>query len=354
MKANKASVIYTDLKDKINNEIFKPKEKLPSQNELCITYNVSVNTLREAIALLVSEGYLNRVNGNGTFVCDTPPSKNLIAVIMPTSDVNLNVKEENNFKDYSENENFATISSIRREALNNNIPINIYFEYQTLEENLKFYIDIINTNPTAIIAWIGWDNIKTREIFNEAAKKGIKIVFVDRRLDVPGSYFIGTDNYGASWEAIVEMKKLGAKEIVFISTPSEQKITSVRERISGARDAASDMSLKCLILETDQDIIDNLYNLFLDDNRKIGFIFVNDHVLYDALNNRNVLEKAKNKILCCFDKLYMNIPDNIDFFEIRQHFTEIGKEALKTAISQDENKARSIRFSGKIDYPYKK
>ncbi|MCC6347606.1 MAG: GntR family transcriptional regulator [Nitrospirales bacterium] len=51
--------------------------RIPTEEELCRTYNVSKITVRQAIHNLVSEGYLIKVQGRGTFVSSVLPAMGL-------------------------------------------------------------------------------------------------------------------------------------------------------------------------------------------------------------------------------------------------------------------------------------
>ena len=57
--------IYKDLKRKIEEDIFKYQELLPSENTLIQTYHCSRNTVRRAIQCLVNDGYVQTVQGKG-------------------------------------------------------------------------------------------------------------------------------------------------------------------------------------------------------------------------------------------------------------------------------------------------
>ena len=57
--------IYKDLKRKIEKDIFKYQELLPSENSLVQTYDCSRNTVRRAIQCLVTDGYVQTVQGKG-------------------------------------------------------------------------------------------------------------------------------------------------------------------------------------------------------------------------------------------------------------------------------------------------
>ncbi|MGH8851665.1 MAG: GntR family transcriptional regulator [Casimicrobiaceae bacterium] len=60
--------IKEDLVLHLRSERFAPGLALPSEATLCTHYGVSRGTLRRAIADLVSDGYLERYRGRGTFV----------------------------------------------------------------------------------------------------------------------------------------------------------------------------------------------------------------------------------------------------------------------------------------------
>lgn len=57
--------IYKDLKEKIETNVFAYQELLPSENTLIQTYNCSRNTLRRAVSRLVTDGYVQTMQGKG-------------------------------------------------------------------------------------------------------------------------------------------------------------------------------------------------------------------------------------------------------------------------------------------------
>lgn len=54
--------------EKIEGDNLKENDKLPSERELCDTYDISRSTVRQAIQELEKEGYIYRTHGKGTFV----------------------------------------------------------------------------------------------------------------------------------------------------------------------------------------------------------------------------------------------------------------------------------------------
>lgn len=61
--------IYDDIKAAINDGIYQPDSKIPTEAELSSTYGVSRITVRRAIEDLSNAGYLVKRRGLGTFVC---------------------------------------------------------------------------------------------------------------------------------------------------------------------------------------------------------------------------------------------------------------------------------------------
>ncbi len=75
---------YQQLKDLIIRRIssgdLRPKDRVPSENELVEAMNVSRMTANRALRELTDEGYVNRVAGRGTFVADFRARSHLLEV----------------------------------------------------------------------------------------------------------------------------------------------------------------------------------------------------------------------------------------------------------------------------------
>lgn len=63
--------IHDQIKEEIDQGIWKIGQRLPSERDLADTFQVSRMTLRQAITLLVEEGVLTRKVGSGTYVAST-------------------------------------------------------------------------------------------------------------------------------------------------------------------------------------------------------------------------------------------------------------------------------------------
>ncbi len=73
--------LYSQLKnliiEKIENGEYRENSKIPSEQELCESFNISRPTVRQAISELTNNGYLYKEKGKGTFVA---PSKSIIDI----------------------------------------------------------------------------------------------------------------------------------------------------------------------------------------------------------------------------------------------------------------------------------
>ena len=59
------------LKNEIEGRKWRPGHAIPTERTLAQIYQVSLGTVKQALLNLVNEGYLNRVQGKGTFVLDS-------------------------------------------------------------------------------------------------------------------------------------------------------------------------------------------------------------------------------------------------------------------------------------------
>lgn len=82
--------LMEELKSKILSGEIRPGAKLPSENELAKEYEISRHTVRKALAILATDGYITTEHGKGTFCSDRMAhrknSKNIAVVTTYISD----------------------------------------------------------------------------------------------------------------------------------------------------------------------------------------------------------------------------------------------------------------------------
>lgn len=77
--------IYEDIKAAINDGVYPPESKIPTESELSKTYCVSRITVRRAIEDLSNAAYLIKRRGLGTFVCAPRMRRNVLRGKAPKS-----------------------------------------------------------------------------------------------------------------------------------------------------------------------------------------------------------------------------------------------------------------------------
>jgi GntR family transcriptional regulator len=79
--------MYSIIKEKIEKREWPVGSQIPTEDELCKTYDVSKATVRMAIADLVRYGYLKKLQGKGTFVMHTLPDLGITMKTRLTEDM---------------------------------------------------------------------------------------------------------------------------------------------------------------------------------------------------------------------------------------------------------------------------
>jgi hypothetical protein len=80
-------IVKKAIVENIDNELYRSNEAIPSEKRLMELYNVSRITIRKAIDELVTEGYLYKIQGKGTYVKADEGSNNLFSITSSTEDV---------------------------------------------------------------------------------------------------------------------------------------------------------------------------------------------------------------------------------------------------------------------------
>jgi GntR family transcriptional regulator len=79
--------MYSIVKDKVEQREWPAGSQIPTEDDLCTTYNVSKATVRMAIAELVRNGYLRKQQGKGTFVSHALPDLGITMKTKLTEDM---------------------------------------------------------------------------------------------------------------------------------------------------------------------------------------------------------------------------------------------------------------------------
>jgi len=73
-------ILYETLRKHITGELYRAGDILPSESELRRTYALTQPTVRQALALLVNEGYIKKRQGKGSIVQQLPKGLGLLSI----------------------------------------------------------------------------------------------------------------------------------------------------------------------------------------------------------------------------------------------------------------------------------
>ena len=220
------------IKQCIDDNILKPGDPLPGENELMEEFNVSSITVRKAMEILVEEKVIYRVKGKGTYVAepyagselDNPKKIYLIFDDVESLDASLN----------------KIVQGIKRYYKDKNCLIALE-DYLFCDRLLKREYE--NDNETGLIVYIDPSDVcKKYESLRKLNSNGIKFVCIDRYFGNHPVNYVGCNNHDAVYTAVEHLVKLGHQRILFLHERPE--ISSEIERYAGYGDAMHDYNLE--------------------------------------------------------------------------------------------------------------
>lgn len=72
-KSSAVNLVVDQILEQIHNNTLPPGSRLPSQRDLAVLLGVGRSSIREAVNALVVKGYLEPIQGKGTFIKSIPP-----------------------------------------------------------------------------------------------------------------------------------------------------------------------------------------------------------------------------------------------------------------------------------------
>lgn len=319
---------------------YEAGERLPPESELVKLLGCCRGTVREVIGLLVSEGYLSRVRGSGTYVSQSKQRCYTIAAIFPDLCV----------EPHDTTVRPPIVSGLVAEARCHNADVILYGcgkeDPEIERNNIKRAID---RRVDAVIFWyIG--NEQNYDVLEDLYGLGIPVVFVDRYVERFNPDYAVTDNFAGTFDAVNAIAQLGVESIHYI-TNIEQS-TSVRDRIRGYTTAVNSLGLPCSVVYSHiLSIVQGVYSGTTFDKESNEYQCLKKTIEYirlpAALFSDNpvvnmvvseVLEDLNipkdQAILGHFDS---DPPTRIAdrcFFEVDQPFVEIGVKAVQIAMDR--------------------
>ncbi|MGG1556058.1 GntR family transcriptional regulator [Paenibacillus ferrarius] len=242
--------IYLSIKDKILTGELRPKDRVPSEQEFMDEFMVSKITVKNALAALVDEGLVTRIQGKGTFVASNPTSQILdaksryigaaapvangnspashdyIGLVIPTMKTKVIQRLVDFVELYVKEAGYQLILHITRES--------------SLEESHSVQ-QLTNTQGVRGIIVFPTEDESYNESLLRLSLDKYPFVFIDRYLRNIDTYRITSDNCGGAYETVSKLLQQGHRQIALISPDNTN--TTIEDRTQGFEKAYIDSNI---------------------------------------------------------------------------------------------------------------
>ena len=227
----------------IQNGVYPPNSKLPSESQLRKKYNISSTPIKRVIRELVSEGIIYTIQGKGCFVNGSK---------LETSKIYQNINI-----DYMRNKRIVFITpgmldgfyspilqGLLKMIQKRGYRLEIYNSEGEYAVEMKLLSKCLEEMISGLIFIPNSYERDYRHLF-QIQKKGIPVILVDR--NIKNSYFdyVGSDNINASKSAVKYLIKLGHKRILYWGRRwKKDNSSTILERYEGYRQALIESGIK--------------------------------------------------------------------------------------------------------------
>lgn len=159
---------YLLIRKSILDEINSPSRiglHLPTEREMCSKYNVSRQTIREALSGLESEGIIVKRQGDGIYISEKYFStRNRVALLLPEEDEYI----------YPE-----LISKLKEKLLKKGYSLKVFSTKNSISEEIRILQTLLSSNIRGIISIPIMNSMPTgaSSLYQKASSLGIPVVF---------------------------------------------------------------------------------------------------------------------------------------------------------------------------------
>ena len=325
--------LQTWLIEQIEQGVFKPNDKIPTEEELCKITGLARATVRQAVQNLVNIGYLERMRRRGTFVINgnvNTEKRTIVGILVP--DIRRGYAPE-------------LARGAEDEAANNKHSL-ILCNTDDLFVKANFHSDRLIENSVSGVIYVptAASDEQNLSIIKKFYRKNIPVVLADRTIPNIDIDYVTTDNFQGAYNITKYLILKGHKKIsIILST----LFSTERLRLEGYKKALTDFDIPLdpsIILVDSGPFIQNRYfeyaRKLLKQKKKITAIFAGHDRI--ALLFYTVAQE-----------MGLSIPDDIsivgyndlNFITIslttmHQPIYEMGQESMKLIMSRIKNENR--------------
>jgi GntR family transcriptional regulator, arabinose operon transcriptional repressor len=333
------SQLMTYFRERILDGRLSVGTRLPTDDELADLYQISRDTVRQALALLANEGLIERVQGRGTFVIQprsngspvTQPKQKQIGLVLNRTlrthlTMNLLVGVEQAAKSHG---------------------YNVSFTYAEGEQDQQAR-DIARLQANHILGMIIWamgDTTHDNSI-QQLQTDQFPLILIDRYFPGLAIDYVGSDNIGGGYRATEHLLILGHRRIGFVFAQEETlQTTSVYERWQGYCKALQKYEVpydETLVVpdvrKLQSGAREGLVEFLQRPDRPSAIFAVNDYIALDVLQAARAihLRIPEDLAIVGFDDQEFAAHVHPSLTTIKQQFIDIGLRAGTLLINRIE------------------
>jgi len=333
----------SDFRERILDGRLPVGTRLPTDNELAAEYQLSRDTIRQALAVLADEGLIERVQGRGTFVCQPPTEDSGVRSVQAEKQIGLLLS-----MGYRQGGTFPQdiLIGVEQAVKSHGYSIRLSYTEGDPAQQMR-EITRMSSNHVAGLIICPVASATDADVIERLQTTSIPLVFVDRYLSEVAVDYVGADNRAGGYRATEHLIILGHRRIGFIFLAEEtlETTSSVRERWQGYCEALQkygvpyDSSL--VIADADPKYASTLPGIheFLQRPDRPGAIFaVNDLVALDVMQAAHVLglRIPQDLALVGFDNELFAARITPPLTTIAQPFFDVGLRAGSLLVNRIE------------------
>lgn len=333
------SQLMTYFRERILDGRLSVGTRLPTDDELADLYQISRDTVRQALALLANEGLIERVQGRGTFVIQ--PRSNGSAVTQPKQ------KQIGLVLNRTLRTHLTMNLLVGVEQAAKSHGYNVSFTYAEGEQDQQAR-DIARLQANHVLGMIIWamgDTTHDASILQLQTDQ-FPLVLIDRYFPGLAIDYVGSDNIGGGYRATEHLLILGHRHIGFVFAQEETlQTTSVYERWQGYCKALQKYEVpydETLVVpdvrKLQSGAREGLVEFLQRPDRPSAIFAVNDYIALDVLQAARAihLRIPEDLAVVGFDDQEFAAHVHPPLTTIKQQFIDIGLRAGTLLINRIE------------------